>query len=254
MSKQEIYNYSKKQTDEVPYFPDDSYYVIYFRGFFEQYGNISRITSINNVLTCEIMNKNKKNIIKNIKDFFKLKTTFFDKENGYICYSGSQALNFLFRLYNDSDARLRKEEYFRIFLIWINFKSSFFHLPKCKIIKTSPLSIIPKRINFTDIGYDIHIVKKICSIDNNTSIYDTGLIILPDINYFAKIVCKTSLIENGYILNSCPVIEHDENDTSLKIYLTKINDSISDLKLPFSFGKLILETQIYFDCLDEEII
>lgn len=250
-----IYNHAKslKNVNELPYYPDKKYYIIFYRGFFEKNGNISKITVINNNLMCEINSKDCKNILKCLKDFFNLKTTFFDEKNGYLCYSDNQALNFLFSLYDNSDYRIRNQDFYNTFLEWVNIrnlKNMKFQFPKCKFMKADPLAIIPTKRLFTDIGYDITIIKKICNIDENTCIYDTGLIVIPEITYYIKIISSLELIEKGYILSN-PMILNNDSNSNLVIYLTKIHSSIRDLELPFSVGKLILEQHVFFDMLEE---
>jgi hypothetical protein len=53
-----------------------------------------------------------------------------------------------------------------------------------------------------------------------------------------------SLIEHGYILTN--TIE-ENGDETLKVILTKIEQDIPDLKLPFCCCKLIIEKILYYN-------
>ena len=80
--------------------------------------------------------------------------------------------------------------------------------------------------------------------------YDTGIIVQPDFGYYTKIVPRSSLVKSGYILkNSIGIIDGSYLGT-LKIALTKIDDTLPDLTLPFCCCQLILD-RFYHSELEE---
>ena len=80
---------------------------------------------------------------------------------------------------------------------------------------------------------------------------DTGIIAESPYGYYTEIVPRSSIIKSGYILsNSVGIIDMGFTG-SLKICLTKIDDSLPDLKLPFCCAQLILRKHIHY--ISEEV-
>ena len=73
-----------------------------------------------------------------------------------------------------------------------------------------------------------------------------SLTVSPQFGFYTKIVPRSSITKSGYILtNSVGIIDGTYRDT-LKICLTKINNDMPDLILPFKCCQLIIEPHIHY--------
>ena len=88
-----------------------------------------------------------------------------------------------------------------------------------------------------------------------TTLYDTGIRVIPSHGYYLKIFPRSSLSKSGYLLaNSVGIIDPNYLGT-LKIALTKTDDSKPDIELPFRCCQLIMDKKIEFNTViveDEE--
>jgi dUTPase len=58
----------------------------------------------------------------------------------------------------------------------------------CQVYKDDINAIIPSKANFTDVGYDLTIIKKVKNLTKNTILYDTGIKIALDFGYYQKLL------------------------------------------------------------------
>ena len=77
--------------------------------------------------------------------------------------------------------------------------------------------------------------------------YDTGLIVAPDFGYYTKIVPRSSIIKYGYILTNSTCIIDPSYRGTLKICLTKVDDSLPNIKLPCKIAQLIIDRSIHYN-------
>lgn len=99
--------------------------------------------------------------------------------------------------------------------------------------------IEPYKKREEDVGYDLHIVKKI-STNGDLTMYDTCIQLKPPEGYYIQIHARSSLCLKGYILaNSVGVIDPGYTGT-IKIPLIKINKYAEDLELPSRVVQAIL--------------
>jgi len=112
-----------------------------------------------------------------------------------------------------------------------------------------PSAVIPTRAHKTDIGYDLTAIKVWKRIGSRTTIYDTGIAVQPSSGYYTEILPRSSLSKTGYILaNSVGIIDPDYTGT-LKIAVTKVDDSLPELECPFVKFQLIMRKAEYFELL-----
>jgi hypothetical protein len=180
----------------------------------------------------------KSRIVRKIKEFCNnIKSSLYDESIGELCYSDKHALDFIHFIYHKSDARYRSEDNYKIYLDWIGNGKN---IPICKFFSNDMNAVKPKKC---DIGYDLTIIKKVK--DNGLfCLYDTGVIIKPDIGYNIRLIPRNNLIEKGYIIYNCL---HNNDNKSIKIYLAKINNIVPDIRLPCIVCYMILEKNIYFE-------
>ena len=116
-------------------------------------------------------------------------------------------------------------------------------IPKCYFKLLSKSALPPIKLNISDIGYNINIIKRYKTISNKTIIYDTGLEIKVDFGYIIDIKATSELIKKGYILS-----HYDIEKNKLLITLTKVDDELPDIKLPFNGFTMILKKYTHYEC------
>lgn len=114
-------------------------------------------------------------------------------------------------------------------------------LPYLIWFKNDENAIEPSKAHYSDVGYDLTIIKKVKDLGENTAMYDTGVSIQIPLGYKVEISPRSSLSKSGYMLsNSTGVIDVGYTG-NLFICLTKVDKSLSDLKLPFKCCQMILQ-------------
>ena len=99
-------------------------------------------------------------------------------------------------------------------------------------------------------GYDLTIIKEVKKLNENTTLYDTGLKISVAYGYYTEIVPRSSLSKSGYVLsNSVGIIEKSYNG-NLYVSLTKVDKDSKNIELPFRCCQLIFKQQIYMNIIE----
>ena len=97
----------------------------------------------------------------------------------------------------------------------------------------------------SDAGYDLTIISLYKTFSNKTKLYDTGIKIDIPNGYYVEIVPRSSISKSGYMLsNSIGIIDQGYKG-NLYVALTKIDDEMPDLTLPFKCCQLLIKKQIY---------
>jgi len=156
------------------------------------------------------------------------------ESNAIIIKYGCSTVDFLGFLYTNIDNSF-------------SIKSTNFNfiIPKCSFIKTDVNAVSPSKTNWSDVGYDLSIIKKVKEINSKTSLYDTGIKIQLDFGYYSEIVPRSSIIKSGYILSNNVGIIDNSYRGNLMIALTKIADDAIEIEYPFKCCQLIFKKQIY---------
>lgn len=129
---------------------------------------------------------------------------------------------------------------------------------KVLFVKTVPEAVVPTKGTEFSVGYDLTAISVYKKISDKTTLYDTGIKVQPPLGFYTEILPRSSLSKTGYILsNSVGVIDPDYTGTLL-IALSKIDDSMPDLILPFTRCQLILRKVeqyelVQVDSLDETV-
>lgn len=225
----------------------------YIIGFFDANGFISN--DIKNV-KCRLSITNSDYMFNFISTTFNIP---YEKTKHNIFYTNSNCIDFLYNLYKDLDIDndLYLISNYQRYINFINWKFRITNLNNslldiCKIYKDDENAIIPSKANFTDVGYDLTIIKKVKNLTKNTILYDTGIKISLEFGYYAEIVPRSSLSKSGYILtNSIGIIENSYTG-NLFISLTKIDSEMPDLQLPFKCCQLIFKPQIFINIIQSD--
>jgi len=245
-SEMDIYNIGLNyKINFIQAFTSQKDWYIFVRGIFDKIGNLNSKTVLNSELICTLCFKDfEKDDIEFIlnKTINNLK---YDIEGNYINIYNYNAFDFLSKIYDNSDGRYRNSEMYKRYVSWATFGLDD-KIPNCKFFKVDEKAILPSKERASDVGLDLTIISKVKDISKKISMYDTGIIVSPSFGYYTKIVPRSSIIKSGYMLsNSIGIIDNTYRGT-LKICLTKIDDSLPDLKLPFKCCQLIIDRSIHY--------
>jgi deoxyuridine 5'-triphosphate nucleotidohydrolase len=112
--------------------------------------------------------------------------------------------------------------------------------PECIFIKTLENAVEPSKPRYSDIGYDLTIIKKGPSMGTLTTLYDTGISVKIMYGYYAEVVPRSSLSKTGYMLaNSMGIIDRTYTG-NIMIALIKLDSSKPDIQLPFKGFQIII--------------
>ena len=109
-----------------------------------------------------------------------------------------------------------------------------------------------------DVGMDIVALKVHKKIGDRTIMYDTGICVQPEEGYYTEIVPRSSISKSGYMLtNSVGIVDSHYRGT-LKVVLTRVDDSLPELVPPFCVCQLLVRKALYatlekVDTLDDTI-
>ena len=252
-TEQQLYKLGREINPEnmdIPSLNKQTDYNIFFRGIFDVYGQINTKTVLNSELICEIyVSANFTSIlIDKIKYVYDLA---IETSRDITILKNYNAMDFLNYIYADSDARYRNNLLYDKYIKWVTFGFETNIIPRCKFVASDDLAIHPIKTRSSDVGYDLTIVKLFKTLGKNTFMFDTCIKVSPDFGYYTMIVPRSSLVKSGYILSNSIGIIDGTYTGSLKIVLTKVDDSFPDLTLPFKCCQLIMHRHIHYEMVME---
>jgi deoxyuridine 5'-triphosphate nucleotidohydrolase len=112
--------------------------------------------------------------------------------------------------------------------------------PVVKFVKTHPDAVTPTRAHPSDVGYDLTAISVFKTLSPCTTLYETGIIVIPPEGYYVEIVPRSSISKTGYVLSNSVGIIDPSYTGSLKIALTKVDAYFENLPLPFCRAQLVL--------------
>ncbi len=243
----EQFGYNSTIYDVFQDYMKNNYFKVFLRGYFTKYGIISTRELQLPYVKIAIQNKhNLEYLVKMYPNYSMLPSELSE----YLVFSGVNALEFLYSLYKDvtelSSRIVLESTNYKLYLSWI-LLSNTETIPVCNIELADIEAVLPTKALASDVGYDLTIIKEVKVYGKNTKMYETGIKVEIPIGYYTKIVPRSSLIKSGYMLtNSVGIIDTAYRNT-LKICLTKIDDSMPDLELPFKCCQLILEKLNHYE-------
>lgn len=122
-----------------------------------------------------------------------------------------------------------------------------------RFIKTDPNAVTPSRAHSSDVGYDLTAISVYKIISNKTIIFETGIAVQPPYGKYIEILPRSSITKTGYIIcNSVGVIDTNYIG-SLKIAVTKIDETLPDLKVPFCKFQIVMRNLNLYDIQEVEL-
>lgn len=153
-----------------------------------------------------------------------------------IKFSNSNYLDFIGDLYTKSTEKLYIN---RLSINKINIE----------FIKVDANAIQPYKNNYSDVGYNISIIKQHKTMNTNIIMYDTGIQLKIPNGYFCEIVPNQSILEFGYKLTNTIIINSSYND-NIYICLTQIEENAMNIEYPFNCCQLIIRKQEFGDFIE----
>lgn len=240
-----------KKSDKMTSVNIPDHFIFHFiRGYLEGDGHINSLRTP----ACQIASNS-----LNILNFINEKSGGFGKitnsqDNQYkLEYSGVNALDFMGKLYNDSNYKMRRKyEFYERLCTWERKidgpKNSTIH-DNIYFFKTKKDAILPFKERVSDSGYDLTLLsleKKVGEVE----LYDTGIKVTPPFGYYFDLVPRSSIIKSGYILaNNIGIIDRSYLG-AIKVPLIKIDKSKPDLKLPNRLVQIIPRKAIHFNIIE----
>lgn len=208
----------------------------FYRGYFESLGFFKKNENVYSYfINSKIAKANITNQILNILEIKYVKT-----ENNYII-NGSECLDLFGNLYSGGFKPITTMTYitFKNIINWNTIDKN----PICYFSKDDNNASSPEKSRFSDVGFDITIIKKFKDIDEITTLWDTGIKLDIPRGYWAMLIPRSSLSKSGYMMsNSFGVIDVSYKGT-LKVPLTKIGNK--ELELPYRCAQLALIPQVF---------
>ena len=210
----------------------------FIRALFEHYGLISYFNNLSSSISHE-----DKNLLETIKKVINIPSVIEKVENLYtLKYYDVNNIDFLGKLYTNIENNYYDEYFYNNFK---NLLNSTISIPEIKVLKTSDNAIIPSKTRMSDAGYDLTIISIYKSFSSKTKLYDTGIKLDIPNGYYVEIVPRSSISKSGYILSNNIGIIDQGYKGNLYVALTKIDNEMPDLTLPFKCCQLLIKKQIY---------
>jgi len=220
----------------------DKYKKEFIRGIYEY--NYLNSNYNNDILIKKAGLVNETSVIEKIADYLKVPYIYITDKDEYAYFQvkyGCSSIDFLGFIYNNINDSYSFN--------YCNYNNT---IPRCCVIKTDENAIFPTKANWSDVGFDLSIIKKIKDFNSSTTLYDTGIKIQLDFGYYGEIVPRSSISKSGYILaNNIGIIDNSYRG-NLMIALTKIAPDAIELEYPFKCCQLIVRKQVYVNL--EEVV
>ena len=226
-----VFSINKKIVNEILLnytFVDEKLKLYYYRAIIETYSNFS-----NFVLKLTLK---KKSMLDSICKYFDLQT----QEDTALIIKNINLIDFLGKLYKD-----HKNLYEYNFFNKYNYTLyKYNHIDtkgmKWSVIKKDPDAVIPYKTNFSDIGFDVTVIKKVKDLTSTTALYDTGLVVIPPLGYCIEIFPRSSLSKSGFSLANSVGLMDPSYRGNLFIPLTNTAPE-KKIELPFRCCQIVLK-------------
>lgn len=126
-------------------------------------------------------------------------------------------------------------------------------LLQCKFEKIDFKAITPTKKFASDVGYDLSVIKEVKKLSKDTTVYDTGIKIIPPFGYYVEIVPRSSIAKSNVVMaNSVGIIDASYRGTLLVALTTKDNQ-LAGIQLPFKCCQIVLKKHNHFIMTESKI-
>lgn len=222
-----------------PLFTNEVFFWAFFRGYFDAIGNVTCIEDGH--LECRVTLPD-----SFLRSFEKHVQVPYRKNIVEYIWTGNNALDLLYCLYQDSSPTTRKKNFYKTYVAWCN------NIPALNATKdnadivglhanwakTEANAHAPFKARASDSGFDLQLIS-VWKRSGNVTFYETGIAVAPDFGWYFMLVPRSSLAKSGYILaNSVGIIDRAYTG-SIKVPLIKIDPDAPDIELPFRAVQII---------------
>ena len=206
--------------------------VEFYKAYIEKYGSI-----INDHLNITFYDEKMADSISKLYDI--PHNILKGVNNQVIQYKGVNMIDFLGMIYSDYDC-----PYYNNYIYSYNNQGGD-AIPTIKVFKVDERAVVPSKSRYSDSGYDLTIISEYKRLTTNTVIYDTGIQLEIPNGYYVEIVPRSSISRSGYILaNNVGIIDQGYRG-NLYVALTKINEDVPELSMPWRCCQMIVKKQVY---------
>ena len=224
---------SQKIKDDInSHLQDEDTGVEFYKAYIEKYGSI-----INDHLNITFYDEKMADSISKLYDI--PHNILKGVNNQVIQYKGVNMIDFLGMIYSDYDC-----PYYNNYIYSYNNQGGD-AIPTIKVFKVDERAVVPSKSRYSDSGYDLTIISEYKRLTTNTVIYDTGIQLEIPNGYYVEIVPRSSISRSGYILaNNVGIIDQGYRG-NLYVALTKINEDVPELSMPWRCCQMIVKKQVY---------
>ena len=233
----------------------------FVRGYFDGDGYISRVDS-SRWPRCGISSCSK-SMIDGIASFCEIPYFCYtgkDRSSYTIEWNTSNALNFLGKLYENTNYYLRrKRDRYIDWCLWqpsLSGNGNWGRIEQLKWNKIKENAVPTKKFSdVTNSGYDVTLVEKVKQ-SGMLEYYTTNIKIQPPYGFYFDLVPRSSMPKTGYILaNHVGIIDRSYTGPIMAVMI-KIDQTKPDLELPARVVQLVPRQIVHFevkevDSLDE---
>lgn len=221
---------------------DEEFKLYYYRGLIEGSGNFNITKSYPQY---EIKLEQSMFDINKIIDLgFK-----YEKIDTKLVFSNTNCIDLFGYIYNNNNKitnnTLLLSSTYKQFIHYTDWR--FCQQRECIVYKTDDNAVIPSKANYSDVGYDITIIKIDKVLNSKTTRYDTGINVNVPFGYYLEVIPRSSLSKSGYVLSNSPGTVEKSYTGNILIALTKVVDDAEDIKLPFTCCQIKFTPQVYID-------
>jgi len=162
-----------------------------------------------------------------------------------VTFYGTNSLDFLSKLYDTVPKKLRYHKYYRAYIDFTMEVDSF-SIPTVNFKKTLPDAVTPSKPNCSDEGYDLTMVKVDKVISKDIVRFDTGIQVQPSASYHIEIFPRSSLSNSGWMLSNSIGLIDSSYRGNLKVCLTRVSPTASDIVLPFKGVQMVLRKNAHY--------
>lgn len=213
----------------------------FIRGYFDGDGSICNPRKSSRQPRCKI-SSNSLQMLKSIQEKCIGKANIY--RNNEIEWNGNNCIDFLSYIYDDSKIKLERK--YDLYLLWNSWIPSIGGVKRKDDVNTCELqwskckknAISLTKNRGSDSGYDISIIDIVKKTEHYT-LYGTGIKVKPEYGWWLQLTPRSSIIKSGHMMvNSVGVIDRTFVGEIL-ICLTKIDNNVPDLELPYKIAQLI---------------
>lgn len=213
------------------------------RGIFDGDGTITNPENSKRLYLTAKITSSSKILLEQIRDIIDIPCSIYGGDCFYLEYSCNNALDFLGKIYENSEG-LHLTRKYNLYRLWTQYVPSIqgrnvsLDFGKMKCFKTNKDAVLPSKNRVSDSGYDLTAISLIKRV-GDIYYYGTGIKVVPDFGWALDIRARSSISKSGYILaNGVGTIDRTYLGEII-IPMRKVAHSMPDFELPAKIAQLV---------------